>query len=91
MGLTQDGVDKIFFDKATQDNKNIAWLESPQEQLDMMNSMAQGQEDVFVSYSVTETAMAKLVLANIRLAQWGHETIVLRICPLNFRAFMIYY
>ena len=69
LGLTQDGVDKIFFDKATQDNKNIAWLESPQEQLDMMNSMAQGQEDVFVSYSVTETATAKLVLDGM-LSAW---------------------
>jgi uncharacterized protein YbaP (TraB family) len=69
LGLTQDGVDKLFFDKATQDNKNIAWLESPQEQLDMMNSMAQGQEDVFVSYSVTETATAKLVLDGM-LSAW---------------------
>lgn len=69
LGLTQDGVDKIFFDKATQDNKNIAWLESPQEQLDMMNSMAQGQEDVFVSYSVTETATAKPVLDGM-LSAW---------------------
>lgn len=69
LGLTQDGVDKLFFDKATQDNKNIAWLESPQEQLDMMNSMAQGQEDVFVSYSVRETATAKLVLDGM-LSAW---------------------
>ncbi len=69
LGLTQPGVDKMFFDKAHQDNKDIAWLESPQEQLTMMMGMAEGQEDLFVSYSVTETATAKTLLDGM-LAAW---------------------
>ena len=69
LGLTQPGVDKMFFDKAHQDNKDIAWLESPQEQLTMMMGMAEGQEDLFVSYSVTETATAKTLLDGM-LSAW---------------------
>lgn len=69
LGLNQPGVDKMFFDKAHQDNKDIAWLESPQEQLTMMMGMAEGQEDLFVSYSVTETATAKTLLDGM-LSAW---------------------
>lgn len=65
LGLTAPGVDKVFFEKAVSAGKTINWFESPEQQLEFMQAMAEGQEDEFVSYSLAETVIAQAILKDM--------------------------
>lgn len=54
MGVGQKGVDSFFCELANKDNKTVAGLETVDEQIGFMLSMADGNEDQFVTYSLTE-------------------------------------
>lgn len=53
-GVTQKGVDVFFHDMAKKDGKKIEGLETVDEQLHYVITMADGNEDEFVSYSLKD-------------------------------------
>lgn len=53
-GLTSQGVDAHFYAKGAEQNKQIDWFESPDEQLAFISSMADGQEDAFIRYTLED-------------------------------------
>jgi len=54
MGVTQRGVDVFFYELAKKDKKAVEGLETVDEQIHYVASMADGSENEFVSYSLKE-------------------------------------
>ena len=54
LGTTQQGVDLYFHARARKDGKAVRTLETVDEQIDFMVTMADGGEDEFVSYSLKD-------------------------------------
>jgi len=54
LGITADGVDKYYFDKAKNEKKYIQYLEAVDYQIDILSRMGDGREDEFVMYSLDE-------------------------------------
>ncbi|WP_305982891.1 TraB/GumN family protein [Roseivirga thermotolerans] len=54
MGVTADGVDQHFHKKAKEHEKTLGFLETVEEQLDILTSMGEGNEDSFVNYSLED-------------------------------------
>lgn len=54
VGLTSQGVDAYYHTKAQQDGKPQDWFETPDEQLSYITSMAEGQENEFVQYTLED-------------------------------------
>lgn len=54
LGVTQQGVDQYFHNLATRDKKAEGGLETAEEQIDYLTSMADGNEDEFVTYSIRD-------------------------------------
>lgn len=53
-GLTSQGVDAYYHTRAQQDDKPQDWFETPDEQLSYITSMAEGQEDEFIQYTLED-------------------------------------
>jgi uncharacterized protein len=51
MGASQEGVDAFYHKQSTKEKKKIEGLETVDEQLDLILTMADGQEEEFVRYS----------------------------------------
>ena len=54
LGVTRQGVDQFFHDLAIKDRKIVVGLETVDEQINYVVSMADGNEDEFVTYSLKE-------------------------------------
>jgi len=54
LGVSRQGVDQFFYEAAHKDRKVVQGLETVEEQIDYLLSMADGTEDEFVSYSLME-------------------------------------
>ena len=54
MGMNTDGVDKYFLTKALNDSLRLEFFETPNEQLNMISGMGEGNEDQFVQYSLRD-------------------------------------
>lgn len=54
LGVTTQGVDVHFTDKATRDAKSLLFLETFDEQLSFIESMGEGNENEFVLYSLED-------------------------------------
>jgi len=54
LGISQGGVDLFFHKLATQDKKAVEKLETVEEQISFITDMGKGEEDAFVSYSLSE-------------------------------------
>jgi uncharacterized protein YbaP (TraB family) len=67
LGVTQQGVDLFFYGLASKDQKIVEGLETVEEQIDCIASMADGNEDDFVTYSINDMKNIKQqfeILAN---------------------------
>jgi uncharacterized protein YbaP (TraB family) len=67
LGVTQQGVDLFFYGLANKDKKIVEGLETVEEQIDSIVSMADGNEDDFVTYSINDMKNIKQqfeILAN---------------------------
>jgi uncharacterized protein YbaP (TraB family) len=67
MGVTQQGVDLFFYGLANKDKKIVKELETVEEQINYLVSMADGNEDDFVTYSINDMKNIKQqfeILAN---------------------------
>src|SRR6185369_6382671 len=54
LGFSSLGVDRFFYELANRDKKAVEGLETVDEQIDYVVTMADGNEDEFVSYSLME-------------------------------------
>ncbi|KAA0894195.1 TraB/GumN family protein [Oryzomonas rubra] len=54
MGVTQQGVDNVYYARAIADKKAVDGLETADQQIDYVVSMADGNEDEFVDYSIED-------------------------------------
>jgi len=59
MGFTQHGVDDFFYQRAKKDHKVVKGLETVDQQIDYVVSMADGDEDNFVAYSLQDMQTIK--------------------------------
>jgi uncharacterized protein len=63
--LNGEGVDKFYLHKAQQEQRNIAFLETIDHQLDLLFNVSAGNEDFFVEHSLNELQHIEVQLANI--------------------------
>lgn len=54
MGVTQQGVDRYFYELARKEKKPVGQLETADEQIRFLASMGEGNEDQLISYSLKE-------------------------------------
>ncbi|MBE1300723.1 MAG: TraB/GumN family protein [Alteromonadaceae bacterium] len=54
LGLTQVGVDQFFHDKAKQEAKQLAFLETPAQQIRFLANLADGDEDAYIRYTLKD-------------------------------------
>lgn len=59
LGVSQQGVDHFFYGLATKDKKVVEGLETVDEQINYVVSMADGNEDSFVRYSIQDMKTIK--------------------------------
>ena len=59
LGVTQQGVDMFFYELANKDKKVVEGLETVDEQINYVVSMADGNEDEFVTYSLKDLKTIK--------------------------------
>ncbi|MDR0874333.1 MAG: TraB/GumN family protein [Prevotellaceae bacterium] len=77
LGITADGVDKYFFDRAKKDKKRIQYLETPDYQIDLLSRIGDGMEDDFVMYSLNDLkTMGKDLNALISTWRKGSTTLI---------------
>lgn len=54
LGFTSEGVDQYYSAKATLDHKYQGWLEAPQDQIDVLESIGEGDESEMIDYSLQD-------------------------------------
>lgn len=68
MAFSEQGVDQYFYELARRDGKAIGQLETVDEQIDYLVSLADGDEDAFVRYSLRDMANIRAQFAVIAAA-----------------------
>ncbi len=66
LGLTSQGVDNYFYTLAMGDGKTMGWFESPEEQLNFIAKMGEGDEDAFIRYSLDDVEKIPSILDQLR-------------------------
>jgi len=64
-GVSQEGVDRHYYERAIKDKKIVKGLETVDEQIDYVVSMADGNEDEFVTYSIRDLKTLKQKYATL--------------------------
>ncbi len=64
-GFVATGVDEHFFNKAKKDNKTIAWFESIDEQLAVIDSFDDGDPNGLVNYTLAEVGKVDEVISGL--------------------------
>lgn len=68
LGFGQQGVDSYFLGKARKESKQVAFLETPMQQLGFLASMGEGNEDAFMRYTLDDVENLPATLAIITSA-----------------------
>ncbi len=68
LGLSGEGVDAYFDNKAIADNKPRLFLETIEQQLDFLGSMGEGQEDSLMRYSLHELNNLSSMMSDLKAA-----------------------
>ena len=81
LGMSMEGVDSFYGEKALKDKKQLGQLETVDEQLHFLTTLGEGREDDFINYTLSEIdelpkLMTKLVTAwrtgdNVQLTKLG--------------------
>ena len=53
-GVTQEGVDLFFYRLATKDKKTVTMFETVEEQINFIVEMGKGEEDTYITHSISE-------------------------------------
>ncbi|WP_419813273.1 TraB/GumN family protein [Bacterioplanoides sp.] len=67
-GLTAEGVDNYFYNKAKADNKLTTQLESPNQQLHFLANMAEGNEDNLIQQTLADAKELESMMDGMRKA-----------------------
>lgn len=59
IGATAPGVDKYYYGQAATENKAVKFLETPEEQINVIASMGEGNESEFIIYEIDDFAKMK--------------------------------
>ena len=54
MGIVEEGVDQVYYNKAKSDGKELAFFESVEQQIDWLLGMGEGNEDEFILHSLKD-------------------------------------
>ena len=65
LGISEEGVDMHFYQKARRDQKPIQELEAVEEQIEFICSMGEGNEDAFVMHSIGDMESAQNLLPEL--------------------------
>lgn len=68
LGISNAGVDSHYFRRAQAENKIIAELETPAEQLAFLAGLGEGREDDFVRYSLNDMQQLETVMRDLTAA-----------------------
>ncbi|MFC7002401.1 TraB/GumN family protein [Pseudobowmanella zhangzhouensis] len=68
LGFGQQGVDSYFLGKARKESKQVAFLETPMQQLGFLASMGEGNEDAFMRYTLDDVENLLTTLAIVTSA-----------------------
>lgn len=68
LGLSSDGVDQYFFDKATQAGRRTIALESVDEQLSFISNMGEGVEDELIKQTLSDLDQLPIMMASLKQA-----------------------
>jgi uncharacterized protein YbaP (TraB family) len=71
------GLDQYFFDKATQDGKEVIGLETVQFQIDLFDSLAKGNQDAYIKRTLKELELFETMLKELITAWENGEIEVL--------------
>lgn len=74
-GFTAEGVDQHFLNLAKQQGKTLAYLETPQFQLQLLANLGQGREDEFIRLLLAEAAKTQQQLTAL-IAAWRRGDLV---------------
>lgn len=69
LGISAEGVDKHYFSKALKNNKETGYLETADEQADILVNMGEGNEDEFVKHSLKDLQRLDKELSTL-IASW---------------------
>ncbi len=72
-GIDTEGVDQHFYKKAEEDKKNVMFLETVDEQIKMLTSMGEGNEDAFVLSSLEDLEEMNKGMEDL-IADWKNGT-----------------
>jgi uncharacterized protein YbaP (TraB family) len=68
LGLTSEGVDVHFSKMASEQNKPQLWLESPEQQIEFLMKMGQGDEDAMIEYTLKDIKKMPNMIDKLRKA-----------------------
>ncbi|MEH6578693.1 MAG: TraB/GumN family protein [Amphritea sp.] len=68
-GVNAEGIDMHFFQRASQDNKSVAGLESVEKQIEYLARMGEGVEDEFMRQSLIELEQSSSFMGEL-VAAW---------------------
>jgi uncharacterized protein YbaP (TraB family) len=68
LGLTSEGVDIYYSKMATKQNKKQLWLESPEQQIEFLMKMGQGDEDTMIEYTLKDIKKMPNMIDKLRKA-----------------------
>ena len=74
LGVTQKGVDSFFYELAHRDGKRVEGLETADQQMQYLFSMADGHEDEFISYSLQDMKTVKQEFESLENAWRSGDT-----------------
>lgn len=86
IGLTSEGVDKYYANLATLDKKSVNWLETPQQQLDLIANMGKGDEDDLIAYTLKDLKSLPEMIS--KLKQYWRDGDMGKMADIGIRPFV---
>ncbi|GAB3032256.1 TraB/GumN family protein [Bowmanella dokdonensis] len=68
LGFDQQGVDQFYLEQAHRENKNLGFLETPEQQLAYLLSLGEGQKEAWVKYTLEELQELPTILTSLQEA-----------------------
>jgi uncharacterized protein YbaP (TraB family) len=66
LGLTSQGVDKFYFERGQLEQKSINWFETPEQQLEFIANMGEGDNDAMIRYSIDDLKTINTTMAQLK-------------------------
>jgi uncharacterized protein YbaP (TraB family) len=73
LGVSSEGIDKFFYSKSVLHEKEVSFLETINEQIELLVNMGMGKEDEFIRYSLKDFDRIEKEFAKI-IASWRNGT-----------------